>query len=69
MLVYGIVENPENAIMTLFSYLAGAGVGREGFRNATNARRSMTGKEIDSLGSIKTDLNLIETVRSSVCGR
>jgi hypothetical protein len=55
--------------MTLFSYLAGAGVGRAGFRNAADARRSMTAKEIDSLGSIKNDLNIIEAVRGSICGR
>ncbi|KAL5364727.1 putative glycosyl hydrolase, family 18 [Aspergillus floccosus] len=67
LLLHDIIEHPENAFMSVFSYLAGAGVGRAGFKNAANSRRSMKSSDIDSLGSLKNDLNLIETVRSATC--
>ncbi|KAF4170541.1 hypothetical protein CNMCM8927_004533 [Aspergillus lentulus] len=61
LLVHDIIEHPENAFMSVFSYLAGAGVGRTGFKNAANARRSMKASDIDNLGSMKVDLDLIQT--------
>ncbi|KAG2027031.1 hypothetical protein GB937_000767 [Aspergillus fischeri] len=67
LLLHDIIEHPENAFMSVFSYLAGAGLGRAGFRNAANARRSMKSSDIDSLGSLKGDLNLIETLRGAIC--
>ncbi|KAF7128464.1 hypothetical protein CNMCM5793_003194 [Aspergillus hiratsukae] len=67
LLLHDIIEHPENAFMSVFSYLAGAGVGRAGFRNAANARRAMRSSDIDSLGSLKKALDLIETVRGITC--
>jgi hypothetical protein len=67
MLVHDLVKNPENAFMTVFSYLAGAGVGRGGFKNAANARRGMSSKEFDSLGNVKTRLNTITSIRGNTC--
>ncbi|GAQ05331.1 hypothetical protein ALT_2652 [Aspergillus lentulus] len=61
LLVHDIIEHPENAFISVFSYLAGAGVGRTGFKNAANARRSMKASDIDILGSMKVDLDLIQT--------
>ncbi|GFG26431.1 killer toxin subunits alpha/beta [Aspergillus udagawae] len=67
LLVHDIIERPENAFMSVFSYLAGAGVGRAGFKNAANARRSMKASDINNLGPMKVDLDLIETVRGVTC--
>ncbi|KAH7143395.1 glycoside hydrolase family 18 protein [Dactylonectria macrodidyma] len=50
LMVYGIVEDPANAFMTVFSALAGAGVGRSGITKAANARRSMETSDINKLG-------------------
>ncbi|KAF4156615.1 hypothetical protein CNMCM6069_006513 [Aspergillus lentulus] len=66
-LVHDIIEHPENAFMSVFSYLAGAGAGRTGFKNAANVRRSMKASDIDNLGSMKVDLDLIQTVRGVTC--
>jgi hypothetical protein len=67
MLVHDIVENPENAFMTVFSFLAGAGVGRTGFRNAANARRGMSSKEYESLGNVKLRLDKLTSIRGASC--
>jgi len=67
MLVHDLVENPENAFMTVFSYLAGAGVGRAGFKNAANARRGMSSKEYESLGNVKVKLDKVTSIRGSSC--
>ncbi|GFF93568.1 killer toxin subunits alpha/beta [Aspergillus udagawae] len=67
LLVHDIIERPENAFMSVFSYLAWAGVGRAGFKNAANARRSMKASDINNLGPMKVDLDLIETVRGVTC--
>lgn len=67
LLLHDIIKNPENVFMETFSYLAAAGVGRAGFRNAANARRAMKSSDIDTLGSLKKDLDLIETVRGITC--
>ena len=56
MTILDLVQNPQNAFMTVFSYLAGAGVGREGFIKAAQARRSMSAKEVNSLGNVKNGL-------------
>jgi hypothetical protein len=63
LLVYGIVEDPDSALMAVFGYLAGAGVGRGGFRNAAEARRGMSSKEMDSLGPIKDMLNMVNDLQ------
>jgi hypothetical protein len=67
MLVYDLVKNPENALMTVFSYLAFAGVGRGGFRNAANARRGMSSKEYNSLGNVRLRLDKVTSIRSNTC--
>ncbi|XP_014561985.1 glycoside hydrolase family 18 protein [Bipolaris victoriae FI3] len=67
LVVYDLVENPENAFLTIFSYVAGAGVGRSGFKNAANARRGMSSKEYQSLGNVKVKLNMLTSIRGSTC--
>ncbi|KAI0882847.1 putative glycosyl hydrolase, family 18 [Annulohypoxylon maeteangense] len=67
--VYDIVNNPENAFMAVFSYLAGAGLGRAGFRNAANSRRGLSSSEYDSLGGVKTKLDLVQNIRGNICPR
>ncbi|KAH6625093.1 hypothetical protein C7974DRAFT_454971 [Boeremia exigua] len=67
MLVHSLIENPENAFMVIFSSLASAGVGRSGFKNAANARRGMSSKEYESLGTIKVKLDQITSIRGSSC--
>ncbi|RYP14424.1 hypothetical protein DL765_006367 [Monosporascus sp. GIB2] len=67
ILVYDVVRNPENAFMTVFSYLAGAGLGRDGFKNAANSRRGMKSNEYNSLGGVKTNLDRVETIRGGIC--
>lgn len=67
--VYDIVQNPENAFVDVFTALAGAGVGRAGFKKAASARRSLTEKEYKSLGDIKTNRldKVTELRRSMTC--
>ncbi|KAF7556909.1 hypothetical protein G7046_g6170 [Stylonectria norvegica] len=65
--IYGIIDDPKNAFMAVFSYLAGAGVGRSGFKKAADSRRSMTSSDIDKLGVLKKDLDLIQTLRGNSC--
>jgi hypothetical protein len=67
MAIHDLVKNPENAFMTVFSYLAGAGVGRGGFKNAANARRGMSSKEYESLGNVKVKLDKLTSIRGSSC--
>jgi hypothetical protein len=67
MLVHDLVENPENAFMTIFGFVAGAGVGRGGFKNAANARRGMSSKEYESLGNVKVKLDKLTSIRGSSC--
>ncbi|KAL6161323.1 hypothetical protein ACJBU6_00443 [Exserohilum turcicum] len=65
--VYGVVQDPENAFMTVFSALAGAGVGRGGFRSAAKSRRGMMKAEYDSLGPVKGKLDTVEDLRGGMC--
>ncbi|PHH90082.1 hypothetical protein CDD83_4590 [Cordyceps sp. RAO-2017] len=65
--VYDVVKDPQNAFMSIFTFLLGAGVGEGGFRKAAESRRSMTTREVDSLGPAKKDLERIETIRSGIC--
>jgi hypothetical protein len=57
---------PKNVSTKGFNYLAGAGVGRSGFKNAADARRGMGMKELDSLGNIKASLNRAQSLRGSL---
>lgn len=67
MAVYGVVSDPDNAFMTVFSTLLGAGFGRSGFRNAANSRRGMSSAEYSSLGNIKPKLDTLNNLRSGMC--
>lgn len=65
--IYEVVKDPDNAAMAVFSYLAGAGIGRSGFRNAANSRRAIPKSQIDGLGNVKTRLNEVESLRGVMC--
>lgn len=66
--LHDVIENPDNAFLAVFTYLAGAGVGRGGFRNAANARRGINKKDYDSLGNVKTNLDKMQSLRGNICG-
>lgn len=65
--IYGVVQDPENAFMTVFSALAGAGVGRGGFKSAAKSRRGMKKTDYDSLGPVKGKLDTVEDLRGGMC--
>jgi hypothetical protein len=65
--IYDIVKDTDNAFMSVFLYLAGAGIGRGGFRNAANSRRSILQKDYDSLGNIKVKLDKVQSLRGIMC--
>jgi Glycosyl hydrolases family 18 len=67
LLVYGIVEDPDSAFMAIFGALAGAAIGRGGFREAAVARRDMPASELRALGPIKDKLHVIASLRGSSC--
>jgi hypothetical protein len=67
MTIYDVIQSPENAFLTVFMHLAGAGVGRGGFRSAAQARRGMTAKEYSSLGPVKAKLDSVINIRGNTC--
>jgi hypothetical protein len=67
MLVHDLIENPENAFISIFTYLAGAGVGRKGFKSAADSRRAMTSANIESLGNVKSSLSRVTSLRGLTC--
>lgn len=67
MLVHDLIEISENAFISIFTYLAGAGVGRKGFKNAADSRRGMTAANIDSLGNVKNSLGRVTSLRGLAC--
>lgn len=67
MAVYGVISDPDNAFMTVFSTLLGAGFSRGGFRDAANARRGMSSAEYNSLGNVKGNLDTINSLRGGMC--
>ncbi|KAI1770463.1 putative glycosyl hydrolase, family 18 [Hypoxylon cercidicola] len=67
--LYDVVNDPDNAFMTVFSYLLGAGLGRAGFRNAANSRRDLTEAQYNSLGNVKTKLDTVQNIRGAICPR
>ncbi|KAL7936606.1 putative glycosyl hydrolase, family 18 [Trichoderma chlorosporum] len=67
LMAYGIVEDPKNAFMTIFSTLAGAGLGRENWKDAAKARRDLSTDDIGKLGSVKDKIDLIQDVRVRSC--
>ena len=67
MLVHDIVADPQNAFISIFIYLAGAGVGKKGFRDAAESRRDLPAAEKDRLGGIKLRLDRVESLRGKTC--
>ncbi|KAH0498490.1 hypothetical protein TgHK011_005743 [Trichoderma gracile] len=67
LLAYNIVRDPENAFMEVFSTLAGAGLSRESWTRAANERRGMKVEDAAKLGSVKTELDKIDTARGGSC--
>ncbi|KAH7116609.1 putative glycosyl hydrolase, family 18 [Dactylonectria estremocensis] len=67
LMAYSIVQDPDNAFMTVFSTLAGAGLGRENWGKAATARRDMKDADVKKLGSIKDDLDTINLLRGGSC--
>ncbi|KAM5436548.1 putative chitinase [Microsporum ferrugineum] len=67
LLLHDIISHPESAFLSVFGFLAGAGVGRGGFKKAANARRSLKSTELDALGPVKKSLDMIETLRGAIC--
>jgi hypothetical protein len=67
MTVYDVIKSPDNAFLAVFMHLAGAGIGRSGFRNAAEARRGMTGKEYTSLGNVRGKLDQVINIRGQTC--
>ncbi|KAI0181182.1 putative glycosyl hydrolase, family 18 [Hypoxylon sp. FL1284] len=65
--VYDVVTDPQNAFMSVFSYLLGAGVGRSGFKKAADSRRSLTNTEYNSLGKVTDKLDTVESIRYGIC--
>ncbi|CAG5181777.1 uncharacterized protein ALTATR162_LOCUS9829 [Alternaria atra] len=65
--LYTVIEDPENALIAVFSYLAGAGVGRSGFKNAAQSRRAISQKDYASLGNVRTKLDTVESLRGAIC--
>jgi hypothetical protein len=67
MAVHDLIEDPDNAFMSVFGYLLGAGVGRAGFRKAAMPNRGMSSKKFDSLGNVKGRLVEFDNVRALTC--
>ncbi|KAF2027750.1 hypothetical protein EK21DRAFT_114539 [Setomelanomma holmii] len=67
MTLHDVIENPENAFTAVFTYLAGAGVGRVGFRNAANSWRGIPQKNYDSLVNVKINLDKVQSIRGNIC--
>lgn len=63
--VYEIVEDPESAVVVIFSLLMGAGGGGRGdFRKAGSTRRGMKEKDYAGLGTkIRAQMNKVSTKR------
>ncbi|OBT63787.1 hypothetical protein VE03_06980 [Pseudogymnoascus sp. 23342-1-I1] len=65
--IFDAVSHPENAFMSVFTFLAGAGVRRSGFRNAANSRRGITPDVYNTLGGVKTSLDKVHSLRHKIC--
>lgn len=65
--VYSVVNDPDNAFMTVFSTLMSVGSSRTGFRDAANSRRGMSSGEYNSLGNVKSKLDSIKHLRGGFC--
>ncbi|KAL7785632.1 glycoside hydrolase family 18 protein [Trichoderma ceciliae] len=67
LLTWSVIEDPDNAFATIFSTLATAGIGAGGWGKAARAKRGMSSKDIDALGSIKDKVNQFEGVKVTSC--
>jgi hypothetical protein len=68
LLTYAVVDDPDNAFMTIFSSLAGAGLGRGGgWGKAAKSKRDMPQKDLEALGDVKTKVDRFEDVKSPSC--
>lgn len=68
LLAYGVIEDPDNAFMTIFSTLATAGIGRGGgWGKAAKAKRDMPKNELEALGDVKTKVDRFENVKGPSC--
>ncbi len=65
--IYTVVKDPKNAFVAVFGYLATAGVGRDGYKNAAETRRHMSGDEYDKLGNVKTHLDKVQDFLGVTC--
>jgi hypothetical protein len=65
--IYEVVKDPDNAFMAVFSYVAGAGLGRSGFRNAANSRRGIKENDYNGLGNVKVKLDDVQSLRGKMC--
>ncbi|KAF3042398.1 hypothetical protein E8E12_007516 [Didymella heteroderae] len=65
--VYDVIKNPDKAFLAVILHLAGAGIGKGGFKSTAQARRGMSGKEYTSLGPVKTRLDSVINVRGNTC--
>lgn len=64
--IYGLVENPSDALGTIFGFLLGGGVSRQPFRDAAAARRGFSDADFAKLPPrIKTDLGTISSLRQA----
>ncbi|KAM0269418.1 hypothetical protein ACHAQH_009755 [Verticillium albo-atrum] len=67
VLMYEVVEDPDSALSTVFSFLLGGSASRQPFKEAARARRSMSSAELNKLGPIKSGLQKIDDIRAPVC--
>jgi hypothetical protein len=67
MLLHDVIADPSNSFISIFAFLAGAGVGGRGFSLAAASRRSMKAADLERLGTVKGKLNEIESVRARTC--
>ena len=67
--VYDIVDNPENAFLAIFGFLAGGARSREDYRGAADSKRAIKKEDFDSLGPIKVNLDRVSAIRGNSCKR
>jgi hypothetical protein len=60
--IYEVVDNPDNALLSVFSLLL-RGMSLKPFEEVAEVRRGIKSSELDKLGPIKKDLSRIDTLR------
>lgn len=66
LLTYSVVEDPDNAFATIFSALAGGGLGRSSWGKAAKSKRDMPSKDLDALG-VKKQTDRFEGLKGTSC--